>query len=608
MQRTGIALFALAIAAACGEPVGTGCASSEECEAGLVCELATGRCVECVADSNCGAGMTCVSNTCRSATADAGMDGGSRPDAGGDDDAGATRDGGGVDASTTDASTTDASIDASTIDAASGGDGGLDAGADAEPCTTDACRCARAAAAGSTAGCEFWPTVTPNSQLDAAFGFGVLVSNGEDTAASVAVGSVGGAPIRTAIVPAGGSTMIPLPRIAALDGSADPEASALVAGGAYHLTSTVPVSVTQLFAVESTTSTDFAYTVDGSLLLPTHALGTDYTVISRPTQMVRIDDSFGVTWLGASGFASIVAAEAASVTVTSSAHVAAGTGVGAMTPSSTVTFTLARGDVLVLLTVQSETCPSDAPSETDGFTTRTYCLQGPSYDLTGTTIHATGRVQVIGGHDCTFVPYHRWACDHLESSLLPDASWGQRYLVARTPPFDAEPNVIRLVNGPSANTVTLEPPLGLGTVVLGAGEVRDFETGSDVELAGTAPFAVAQHMVGQLYAGLTSGTGGGDPSMAVLFPVPAWAGAYTLHTPATFEGRLVLVAPTGSTVTLDGAAVTGWTPVGTTTGMSTARVTLSPGFHRLSGSTAFSGASWGFGDYSSYLVPLGGAL
>ena len=51
-------------------------------------------------------------------------------------------------------------------------------------------------------------------------------------------------------------------------------------------------------------------------------------------------------------------------------------------------------------------------------------------DLTGTKIIANKPLSVISGHECAFVPYLTWACDHLVEQVLPTALWGTKYYVA----------------------------------------------------------------------------------------------------------------------------------------------------------------------------------
>lgn len=43
-------------------------------------------------------------------------------------------------------------------------------------------------------------------------------------------------------------------------------------------------------------------------------------------------------------------------------------------------------------------------------------------------------MQVIAGHNCTFVAYNRWACDHLEEAPFPLEAWGTETIVSKTRP------------------------------------------------------------------------------------------------------------------------------------------------------------------------------
>jgi hypothetical protein len=63
-------------------------------------------------------------------------------------------------------------------------------------------------------------------------------------------------------------------------------------------------------------------------------------------------------------------------------------------------------------------------------------------------------------------------------------------------------------------------------------------------------------------------------------------------------------APTGATVMLDGNAVTGFQPVGSS-GFSVARVSITGGQHTIVGSQAFGIVVYGFGRFTSYMYPGG---
>ena len=106
-------------------------------------------------------------------------------------------------------------------------------------------------------GCDYWPTVTLNP-VYVGFDFAVAVANPQKTTVNVTVS--GGAlqqPV-TAMVAPGQVGTIKLPWVAALKGPQFDNntvvgkvgPSRIVAGGAYHLTTDLPVSVYQFNALE----------------------------------------------------------------------------------------------------------------------------------------------------------------------------------------------------------------------------------------------------------------------------------------------------------------------------------------------------------------------
>ncbi|XP_065894448.1 uncharacterized protein [Dysidea avara] len=51
-------------------------------------------------------------------------------------------------------------------------------------------------------------------------------------------------------------------------------------------------------------------------------------------------------------------------------------------------------------------------------------------DLTGTKIEADKPLSVFSGHECAFIPFTTYSCDHLLEQVLPTALWGTVYYVA----------------------------------------------------------------------------------------------------------------------------------------------------------------------------------
>src|SRR5690606_10494435 len=95
-----------------------------------------------------------------------------------------------------------------------------------------------------------------------------------------------------------------------------------------------------------------------------------------------------------------------------------------------------------------------------------HCQVGDEYDLTGSVITATGPVMVIGGHTCAFVPFNRFACDHIEETIFPLEAWGSDFIVSMAQPLRSEPNIVRIISGADGNTVTFDPPSVQGSVTL----------------------------------------------------------------------------------------------------------------------------------------------
>jgi hypothetical protein len=245
-------------------------------------------------------------------------------------------------------------------------------------------------------------------------------------------------------------------------------------------------------------------------------------------------------------------------------------------------------------------------AETLGGETVEYCALGADYDLTGSEVRATRPVAVVGGHNCTFVPFNRWACDHLEEQLFPVESWGRDVLVSTTEPIRREPNLLRIVSGHDGNVIRFEPEL-VPELVLGRGELVDVEVSEHVRVVGSQPLAVVQLLVGQDYFGRgASGPGGtGDPSMSLGIPTEQLRTEYTFLAPDTYTESFVNVtAPEGSRVLLDGRLLDVSTPIGAT-GHAAARIAIEPGVHRIEGNAPFGIVVYGFARYTSYMVPGG---
>jgi hypothetical protein len=483
--------------------------------------------------------------------------------------------------------------------------------------------CDTAARDNSYIGCEYYPVTTSNSQVDREFEPAVVIANPQSMPATVTITGPAGFNT-TATVGPGATQTVTIPWVDALKNELQTEASALVTGGAYRLTSTVPVTVYQFNPLEYSVARDcvdaasglcdpstvdpflglpecdgvcFSYSNDASLLLPAHVMTGNYMVMSRPTLMVNGGTS--------PGFVNIVGVSETPVTVTVQlrANTLAGSGVTAFNSGDSAMFTLAQGDVVQLLTDAPSSCPGSEVDENGN----EYCRVGAEFDLTGTEIRATGPIQVIAGHNCAFVPHNRWACDHLEEALFPLEAWDNDAIVSITQPLRSEPNMVRIISGHDANAITFDPvPSGVSNgMTLNRGQMVEFETDDSFRVSGTEAFLVGQFLVGQDYAQTGDLEGEGDPSFSLAIPSEQYRTDYTFLAPNTYPTNFVNVtAPTGATVTLDGTQVTGFTAIGSS-GFGAARVEISSGQHNISSSQPFGIVVYGFGSYTSYMYPGG---
>jgi hypothetical protein len=506
--------------------------------------------------------------------------------------------------------------------------------------------CAVAERDNSYIGCDYWAVATSNSQLlmleqdsDALcqpFTFAIVVANPQGIDAHVKVHSTGLADIEVTIAPNKTQT-IKLPCSPELKGdpTVDPAVSVQALAAAHHITSDVPVTVYQFNALEFSARVDgdkvYSYTNDASLLLPTHSLSSDYVVMSLPTLQQKFeptrsgddddDDAPELPDAGISdshsspGFVAIIGVgpDAVEVEVTSSAYTnpSADGAIPALEPGQKHTFTLAPGDVLQLAsaTPDPDDCPGDASDSVRGGTIH-YCKVGKDYDLTGTRVHADGKVAVISGHDCAFVPYDRWACDHLEETMFPLRAWGKSSFVSISEQVACQPtlpNLIRVYSDTDGNEVTFKPESVHERVTLNRGEFVEFETRDDFFVNASDAIMVAQFLLGQEYNGIrkTSSYTKGDPSLSLGIPYEQWRNSYSFLAPETYEDNYVnVIAQDGQVVLLDGRLVSGFTPIEGTK-MATARVPIAGGEHQVTSPMPAGIVVYGYAPYTSYMMPGG---
>lgn len=502
--------------------------------------------------------------------------------------------------------------------------------------------CADAEANNSYIGCEYWPVPTLNNGLlgtdptRALFHFAVAIANPGTDAASVTVDR-GGVTVATRTVAGGALEVIQLPWDENLQPMGDMTtglvASVLERNAAYHLVSTLPVTVYQFNPLEyqagGVLGPSYSYSNDASLLLPTHAMTGNYIVMSRATHQLRqvyvtADPPRGMTagdfTTGSPGFMALVGtADSSTIQITFTAHVMASMdgSVTAFSPGDTGNFTLNRGDVLQIATGMPANCTDSGTPDvqngvllSNGFRydiTTHYCTVGNDYDLTGTIIRSTSSLELLAGHNCAFVPFNRWACDHLEEGIFPLETWGTNALVSVSQPLRGEPNLIRIVSGDDGNALTFDPASVHAGLSLGRGQFIEFEASQSFRVTGSQSISVGQFLVGQDFGGIGSSgmAGNGDPSLSLAIPVEQYRRSYTFLAPTSYEQNFVAVsAPTGTEVDLDGAPVGGFSTVGGT-GYDVSNVIITGGVHSITSADPFGIVVYGFGSYTSYMYPGG---
>lgn len=452
--------------------------------------------------------------------------------------------------------------------------------------------CAPQAIGKSYIGCDYYPTITGN-EVENDFQFAVAVSNTSTAPAMVTIDSGGlGAPITFTVQPGAVQTqLLPWNELKLCTGAAQTggcggtqnKSDLLSAKGAFHLRSTQPVTVYQFSPLDYAQGTPpdqwFSYTNDASLLIPTNAWTGTYVVASSPAWTYTLS---GDVYPGLLGITAMK--DNTHVTITTKASTPGGSGVPAFQTGVPGMVTLNAGDVLELQTYTG--------------------------DLTGSLVASDNPVQVIGAHDCTYLPASTPACDHLEESMFPFETLSDKYVIAapEVPSSGFEngkAEIIRIVGTASGTTLTYDPPQ--------AGAPAMIPDGGFVEISGNAAsfYVTANHkiLVAQYMEGEAAGGGTGDPAMALAVATDQYRQSYLFHAPTNYESNFVqITAPTGASIMLDGApASASFTPIGGS-GFGVARVTLpgtGTGDHNMTGSMPFGIQVYGYGQYTSYWYPGG---
>lgn len=466
--------------------------------------------------------------------------------------------------------------------------------------------CGAAEASRTYIGCEYYaaPFAQTRELYRDLFDFRVVVANPSELPAEVTVHRGHLLLERRRIVP-GGLVEIALPWIDGLTFPAGAEwSTTTMADGVYTVRSTRPVLVTQFNPFHYASfegGLAYSFTNDASLLLPVHALGTDYVAAtylprssaggSTPPWVAIIGTSPEPTNIEIDASAAFLADEAGRF--------------GPVEAGGTLSFTLARGEVAQLIPAPPPRCDSTRP----GFDPETELCEEPDYDPTGSRIRADAPIAVFAGHVCAFVPFDTPACDHLEAQLAPVTTWGEQYeTMPLTEPGTPTGNLLRIVAARDETRVTFDPPIGsVSEIVLDATEHRELRIDGPVSIAADGPIQIAQLLLGQNITDPPLDRG--DPALTMLVPSEQFRSDYVFVTPSSYadtpSGRAyVLVSRVpGATITLDGEELSAsWTRVGD---RELAIVRLSGGTHHAQASSPFGLVAFGLGEYTSYACPAG---
>ncbi len=486
-------------------------------------------------------------------------------------------------------------------------------GTGGKPVIEDPKTCTAAADAKSYVGCDFWPTVVDNIVWQQ-FDYAVVVANAGENEADVTV-TRGGASVATAKVAPNSLGTLYLPWVPELKGTDSILACAPTSikletvrapGGAYHLTSSVPVTVYQFSAIEYAakggppgkdwsgcsgflcqTNGCFSFTNDASLLLPSTALTGNYRVTGYP-RWLDTENEPAFEYPPYIAITGVQDGTKVTVKLSGTASVAGGGGIASAGAGESVTFDIAAGEVIEL-------------------------IGGKGADLSGSLVTATAPVQVISGIACSNVPESTNACDHLEESVFPAETLGKHYFVTAPTTHHGVPkgHVVRLYGNFDGTSLTYPGKNPGGPSTLQAGQVVDLGiVNDDFEVVGSEAFAVATFQLGAelIDPGVPANQQKGDPAQSLMTSTEQYRTKYVFLAPADYDVSYIdVVLPMTAQLDLDGAAPA-VEIVPLSSGYGVARIQLGAGnngAHVLKATEPVGLQVMGYGTYTSYQYPGG---
>jgi hypothetical protein len=357
-------------------------------------------------------------------------------------------------------------------------------------------------------------------------------------------------------------------------------------GLAYRVVSDIPVTAYQFNPLDNTVQ---VYSNDASLLLPTHALGREYTAVTGDGVLLGMSAK-DPDPINSGAFVSVVAVEDdTTVEIDPTAPL-----VGTL-PSPLV---LDRGQVANIISAH------------DG---------GDFGNLSGTRITSSAPVAVFSGNVATAEPIEENVCcaDHLEHQMSPLPAWGSRYVVA-PPASPIEPDgddeaVYRITGAFDGTELEYCPsrPEGAPTT-LDARETITFQSDQPFSVRSVDPdhaFSVVQFLESFQALG---GERPGDPAMLVLPAAAQFERRFVFVVPAGYvENRVTIIARgEDGVVRLDGDAVDGWKDLAVLDGLyhRYAQVAVDEGQHVLESETEVGVSVFGYDEAVSFAYPGGAGL
>ncbi|XP_035699745.1 IgGFc-binding protein-like isoform X2 [Branchiostoma floridae] len=314
-----------------------------------------------------------------------------------------------------------------------------------------------------------------------------------------------------------------------------------------------------------------AASTDGFLGLPVDVLGNEYYVASYPSRYSFHPSEFGIVGVY----------DNTTVTVTLSA------------PTTHQGQSYEAGSSATLLLNRFEAVQFKSTS-----------------DVTGSYIVADNPVSVMSGSECTNVPNHFHACDHLVEHIPPVSTWGERFV---TVPLAVRTggDIFRIVASEDGTDVDVT---GLSTHSMNSGDFWELDIPSNEYrvISSTAPIMLLQYSKSQGADGINT-----DPFMMYVPPIEQFAADYTFATvdspssPYTSYVNIIIKASETAGLRYDGNALpssTTWTAIPGTDLVGTQLNIATAGTHKLKHISAivqFSIFYYGFASYDSVGFPGG---